>query len=47
MTDAVDQVVERKMGQTPALSYGYARRFGVLIEPAGAANDLGVDSATQ
>jgi general secretion pathway protein E len=23
------------MAQTPALSYGYARRFGVLIEPAG------------
>ncbi|OZB36692.1 MAG: type II secretion system protein GspE [Halothiobacillus sp. 14-56-357] len=35
MTDGVDRVVERKMAQTPALSYGYARRFGVLIEPAG------------
>lgn len=37
MTDAMDQIADRAMVQSPALSYGYARRFGVLVEPANAA----------
>ena len=45
MADGVDQIVDRVMAPAPTLSYGYARRFGVLIEPASASAQPAVNNA--
>lgn len=44
MTDPADRVADRVTMNPPVISYGYARRYGVLIEPAGATDAVPADN---